>query len=131
MQPKTIPSYNKSMPTLSADTNPKAEQVQIELLRRTPAWRKIQMVAELNETIKTLALNGLRQRNPNASEEQLRRMLADLLLGETLAAQVYGPITKESDQNQEYDFHHANSNQNPRQDHPAPQMARSKSHQGW
>ena len=86
------------MTTLSADTNPKAEQVQIELLRRTPAWRKIQMVAELNETIKTLALSGLRQRNPNASEEQLRRMLADLILGETLAAQVYGPITKESDQ---------------------------------
>jgi len=83
------------MSTLSADTNPKAEQVQIELLRRTPAWRKIQMVAELNETIKTLALNGLRQRNPNASEGQLRRMLADLILGETLAAQVYGPITKE------------------------------------
>jgi len=83
------------MSTLSADTNPKAEQVQIELLRRTPAWRKIQMVAEVNETIKTLALNGLRQRNPNASEGQLRRMLADLILGETLAAQVYGPITKE------------------------------------
>ena len=86
------------MTTLSADTNPKAEQIQIQLLRRTPAWRKIQMVAELNETVKTLALNGLRQRNPNASEEQLRRMLADLILGETLAAQVYGSITEKSDQ---------------------------------
>jgi len=82
------------MTTLSTDTHPKAEQVQIELLRRAPAWRKIQMVAQLNETIRTLALSGLRQRHPVASEGELRRLLADLILGETLAAQVYGPVSK-------------------------------------
>jgi len=82
------------MTTLSTDTNPKAERVQIELLRRASAWRKIQMVAQLNETIKTLALSGLRQRHPLASEGELRRLLADLILGETLAMQVYGPVSK-------------------------------------
>lgn len=84
----------KRMTSLFTDTNPKAERIQIELLRRAPAWRKIQMVAQLNETIKTLALSGLRQRHPDASEGKLRRLLADLILGETLAAQVYGPIPK-------------------------------------
>jgi len=84
----------RSMTTLSTDTHPKAEQVQIELLRRAPAWRKIQMVAQLNETIKTLALSGLRQRHPVASEGELRRLLADLILGETLAMRVYGPVSK-------------------------------------
>ena len=84
----------RRMTTLSRDTNPKAERVQIELMRRAPAWRKIQMVAQLNETIKTLALSGLRQRHPVASDGELRRLLADLILGETLATRVYGPIPK-------------------------------------
>ena len=84
----------RSMTTLFTDTHPKAEQVQIELLRRAPAWRKIQMVAQLNETIRTLALSGLRQRHPGASESQLRRLLADLILGEALATRVYGPVSK-------------------------------------
>lgn len=82
------------MSTLSRDTNPKAERVQIELMRRAPAWRKIQMVAQLNETIKTLALSGLRQRHPVASDGELRRLLADLILGEALAMRVYGPTPK-------------------------------------
>ncbi len=82
------------MKTLYSDTNPKAEQVQIELLRRAPAWRKIQMVSQLNETVRTLALSGLRQRHPDASSQVLRRLLADLMLGESLAEKVYGPIQK-------------------------------------
>ncbi|NJC94772.1 MAG: hypothetical protein FIB03_00290 [Anaerolineae bacterium] len=76
------------------DTDPKVEGIRIELLRRMPDWRKIQMVAQLNETIKTLALRGLRQRHPDASEGELRRLLADLILGETLAMEVYGPNPK-------------------------------------
>ena len=82
------------MTTLSADTGPKVEGIQIESLRRMPAWRKIQMMAQLNETVRTLALSGLRQRHPGVSDGELRRLLADLILGETLAAQVYGPNTE-------------------------------------
>jgi len=78
------------MSTLSADTRPEAEHVQIELLRQTPSWRKLQMVGEMNQTVRTLALSGLRQRFPHATDTELRRRLADLLLGEELAAQVYG-----------------------------------------
>lgn len=82
------------MNALYSDTNPKAERIQIELLRSAPAWRKIQMVAQLNETVRTLAMSGLTQRHPQATPAELRRLLADLILGETLAAQVYGPIRK-------------------------------------
>ncbi len=82
------------MTSLYSDTDPKAERVQIELLRRVPAWRKIQMVSQLNETVRTLALSGLRQRHPDASPQALRRLLADLILGESLAEKVYGPIQK-------------------------------------
>ncbi|MBI4789019.1 MAG: hypothetical protein HY782_18460 [Chloroflexi bacterium] len=78
------------MSTLSEDTSADAERVQIELLRRAPAWRKLQMVGEMNQTVRMLALAGLRQRFPNATPAELRRHLADLLLGEELAARVYG-----------------------------------------
>ena len=90
------------MISLYSDTNPKAEQVQIELLRRVPAWRKIQMVSQLNETVRTLALSGLRQRHPNASPELLRRMLADQVLGEALAEKVYGHVPADRPEGNSY-----------------------------
>jgi hypothetical protein len=78
------------MTTLLSVTHPDIESLQVELLRRTPAWRRLEMVGELNATVRLLALSGLQQRHPGASPEALRRMLAGLVLGEVLAAQVYG-----------------------------------------
>ena len=80
-----------SMITLSPDTHPDAERVQIELLRQAPTWRKLHMVAQMNSTLRALALSGLRQRYPDASPDELRRRLADLWLGPELAAKAYGP----------------------------------------
>jgi hypothetical protein len=77
---------------LFPDTRPEAEAVLIGLLRQAPPWRKLQMVGQLNQTVRTLALSGLRQRHPQATPQELRRRLADLLLGVELAAQVYGPL---------------------------------------
>jgi hypothetical protein len=74
------------------DTHPDVERVQIELMRQAPPWRKLALVGELNQTVKELALVGLRQRYPRASERELRRRLADLLLGPELAMQAYGPL---------------------------------------
>ncbi len=78
--------------TLSPDTRPEAEVVLIKLLRQAPPWRKLHMVDQLNQTVRTLALSGLRQRHPDATPQELRRRLADLLLGPDLAARVYGPL---------------------------------------
>jgi hypothetical protein len=82
------------MTTLSPDTSPEAERVQLEMMRRAPSWRKLQLVGELNRTVCTLALSGLRQDYPDATEEELRRRLADLWLGPELAARVYGPLAE-------------------------------------
>ncbi|MCP4542884.1 MAG: hypothetical protein GY832_37665 [Chloroflexi bacterium] len=81
--------------TLSSDTRPEAEAMLIKLLRQAPPWRKLHMVEQLNQTVRTLALSGLRQRHPNATPQELRRRLADLLLGPDLAAQVYGPLPRQ------------------------------------
>lgn len=80
------------MDTLPADTSPEAEQVLLGLLREVPPWRKMKLVAGMNSMVRALALSGLRARHPDASSEELRRRLADILLGSELAAKAYGPM---------------------------------------
>jgi len=77
------------MSALSSDTHPKIEKMQIEFIQRMPSWKKFAIVDGLNETVKTLAMSGIKQRNPNATIDQLNRMLAELILGEELAQKVY------------------------------------------
>ena len=84
------------MVTLSADTSPRIEQMQIERLRMMPAWRKLALVGEMNRAVRDLALAGLRQRHPYDTPAQRQRRLAGLLLGPELAARVYGPALEET-----------------------------------
>jgi hypothetical protein len=49
------------------------------------------MTAGMCQTVRTLALAGLRQRRPDDTPAQRRRRLADLLLGPELATVAYGP----------------------------------------
>lgn len=74
-----------------ADTTPEAEALLLQLLRQMPVRRKLQLMSQLNEMTRTLALGSLRQQYPQATEDELRRLLADCLLGAELAALVYGP----------------------------------------
>lgn len=83
------------MTTLFPDTRPEAEAVLIRLLREAPTWRKLEMVDQLNQSVKMLALAGLRQRHPNDGEDHLHRRLADLLLGDELARKAYGPLPED------------------------------------
>lgn len=76
------------MNTLSADTDPRIEKIQIEMLRQISPARKMRMVAQMNYTVRTFMMAGLKQRNPEATPETLRRMLAALLLGDELARKV-------------------------------------------
>lgn len=77
------------MSVLSSDTHPKMEALQIQVIRRMSAWKKISIVDDLNETVKAMAVSGIRQRHPNATPQEIRRMLAGLMLGEELARKVY------------------------------------------
>ena len=78
------------MSSLYSDTHPKMEQMQIEFIRRMPSWKKLSIVNGLNETVKTLAIAGIKQRKPDATPEQIQRLLAELMLGKELAQKVYG-----------------------------------------
>lgn len=54
------------------------------------------MAGDMYTTMKTLALIGLRERHPEASEDELRRRLTELLIGPELTAWLYRKITTES-----------------------------------
>jgi hypothetical protein len=84
------------MTMLFSDTTPEAEKVLIELLRRASVARKCEMLGQMNAAARQLALQGLRARHPAATEAQLQRYLADLLLGPELAARAYGPRPAEA-----------------------------------
>ena len=77
------------MSPLYSDTHPKMEEMQLEVLRRMPVWKKLSVLNGLNETVRILAIAGIRARNPDAAPEQIQRDLADLILGKELAQKVY------------------------------------------
>ncbi len=77
------------MTTIYSDTHPKMEALQIQLWRQASPTRKMHMLAQLNASAQMLAMTGLRSRFPQASEAELRRKLADVLLGKELAQKVY------------------------------------------
>jgi hypothetical protein len=84
--------YNQIMVDILSDTRPEVTAIQLNLLRQASPARKLVMLGQMNQTVKVLALAGLRSRYPGESSVQLRRRLADLILGPELACKVYGPI---------------------------------------
>ena len=89
---KPVRPHELSYPTRSPDTDPEAEAVQLEIYRRMPTWRKIQLVFEALEMSRALTLAGIRSRHPEAGPGEIRRRLLGLSLGEKLATRVYGPL---------------------------------------
>lgn len=77
------------MTQLFSDSHPKIEELQIELIRQMPAWKKIAIMNGLNETVRTLAISGIKERHPNATPAQIQRLLANQILGSELAQKVY------------------------------------------
>jgi hypothetical protein len=47
---------DENIATLSLDTDPAIEKLQIEGLRRMPPWRKVALVCDMNRTVRCLAL---------------------------------------------------------------------------
>jgi cystathionine beta-lyase/cystathionine gamma-synthase len=74
------------------DTRKEITALQYRLLRQASPARKLAMLGEMNQTVKTLMYSGLRSRYPTDSAEKLHRRLADLILGPELAQRVYGPL---------------------------------------
>ncbi len=84
----SLPSWRQLHP----GEDPRIEAMQFARFGTAPDWEKMKIFRGLNRGARRLALIGLRERYPQASEAALRRRLASVLLGDELAERVYGPI---------------------------------------
>ena len=78
------------MQSLSRDTSTAVQQKFFELLRETPASKKLALTFELTQTTRLLVLAELRRRFPTANEAELRRLLISRLLPREQVIQAYG-----------------------------------------
>jgi hypothetical protein len=73
-----------------SDTSPEAQRVLYDLYRRMPLGRRLELVFDMCDTGRLLAIAGLRMRHPKASEEELVCLWARQHLGRELFERVYG-----------------------------------------
>lgn len=69
------------MRVIPLDTTPEAAAVQQQILARMTTAQRLQMALELSDSIREVALAGLRCRHPDWNEEQVRRELLRLWYG--------------------------------------------------
>jgi hypothetical protein len=86
-----IHPIHPSWSALHPGEDPRAEALVFARLRETSGVEKFAAMRRLTAASRHLAAAGLRRRHPGASLPELQRYLADLLLGEALAALAYGP----------------------------------------
>lgn len=72
------------------DTTREAEAVLLELLRKAPVWKRLQMVDQMHETLRLLTLADLRRTYPNADDAEIMRRLAARVLDRADVIAAYG-----------------------------------------
>ena len=70
------------------DTHPEAEQVLREAYRKMPFAAKLRQMGDLYHTARMLHAAGVRNRNPEATEEMIQEQWRILSLGTELAQRV-------------------------------------------
>jgi len=72
------------------DTSPKADARYHELLRRMPPEGRLEAAMRLSRAVRELAVAGIRQRHPDACDEEVRIRLAVRLYGRACAERLFG-----------------------------------------
>lgn len=80
----------------SEDSSREVEDFLIERYRSMESWQKIMILRRLSQRSVTLALSGLRERFPEASDAELRLLLLELRAGPDLAQQVRAQLQREA-----------------------------------
>ncbi len=75
--------------TQSADTSPEAERILIDAYRRMPPWEKARRMTELIRAVDELARAGIRERYPDAAEDEIRLRLGALRLDADIMVRVF------------------------------------------
>lgn len=70
------------------DTTASAAERYNELLRCQPPHERLGQAVALSRAVRELAIAGIRQRNPGASEREIQLQLAELLYGAEAACRI-------------------------------------------
>jgi hypothetical protein len=73
------------MRTQSRDTDPDAERMQLDLLRKMTAAERFQLVRSLTQTTRQLAWRAIQRANPDATAEEIALIFVAVHYGEDLA----------------------------------------------
>ena len=73
------------MKTQSIDTHPKAEEVQIHLIRQASVAQRIARMRSLTSSLMRLSKRAIRRANPGASQDELDVLFVKYHYGEELA----------------------------------------------
>jgi hypothetical protein len=76
--------------TQSHDTDEATERYLFERLRALPLWRKAEMLSASTRAASELAMTGLRQRHPTATDVELRKRFSALVLGREASIEMFG-----------------------------------------
>ena len=79
---------------LSSDTCPALERLQLDLWRQMTPYDRIGAVSRLSRAVQELAMAGIRQRHPHASERECLLRLAVLKLGTDLAVRAFPDVAQ-------------------------------------
>ncbi len=71
------------------DTTAEAARVQLEILRRLPPGRRMELALGMSDATRTTLVSGVRQRHPEYTEEQIRLAVFRLLQGDKMFQMVY------------------------------------------
>ena len=74
------------------DTSPAAKARYYDLLRAMPGERRMQAMLRLNRAVRELALAGIRERYPAASDAELRVRLTVRLYGRDVAQRLFASV---------------------------------------
>jgi hypothetical protein len=78
-----------------ADTTPEAARVQIEIFRRMPPSKRLELACQMSDSARLLSAAGVRHRHPDYGEEQVKMAVIRLTLGEELFRKVYPGVNVE------------------------------------
>lgn len=73
------------MKTQSIDTDPKAEEVQIALLRQASLAKRAWLLRSLSQTVIRLSQRAIRKANPQLTEQELKVLFVRHCYGNDLA----------------------------------------------
>jgi hypothetical protein len=76
----------------TTDTSPQADARYHELLRRMPPERRLEAAMRLSQAVRELAIAGIRQRHPDADEEEVRVRLAVRMYGRQQVRRLFGAM---------------------------------------